>query len=260
MLRRQFCPCLPVRCVLTSWLVLIVGGACGAAEAEPPPLRIVYFVPTDRQPAAEYQPRLDRVMTEVQRFFREGMEAAGYGPNTFGLERDDDGKMLIHLVRGEHPMATYGRNASGAVRREVKAAMAERGIDVDRETIVIFQLLLRWDGDKAVEVGPYCGGGSHLGGTAWVYDDDRLDPKLLGSMEPGARGIPAVCGHGVLAADEVDQHLAVVVALQPERVRPVAGGFHPLAKEPLHLGHHAIEPRLVFGRRLAIGRHEVDDP
>jgi hypothetical protein len=166
---------------------LLVGTLLLAASSvgEPPPVRIAYFVPNDRQPIDGHVERIDRVMTEVQRFYRQGMEAAGYGPKTFRLERDDDGRLRIHMVQGRYPMRSYGRDAAGKVRAEVKKSLAERGIDVDLQTLLIFQVLLEWDGDKATEVGPYLGGGSHLSGTAWVYDDKRLDARLLDSKAPG---------------------------------------------------------------------------
>jgi hypothetical protein len=157
----------------------------GGLSAELPPVRIAYFVPSDREPLRDHRERLDRVMTEVQRFYRDGMTAAGFGPKTFALERDGQGGLTVHMVQGTHPMATYGRNASAAVRQEVKAALAKQEIAMDRNTWVIFQVLLRWDGDKATEIGPYVGGGSHLTGTAWVYDDERLDPQLLASKVAG---------------------------------------------------------------------------
>ena len=148
-------------------------------------VRVAYFVPSDREPIAGYVERFDRVLTEVQRFYRDGLAAAGYGPLTFGLDRDDAGALRVHLVRGRQPMLAYGRNASGAVRREVKAALAKAGVDIDRETVVIFELLLAWEGGKATEIGPYCGGGNHRTGTAWVYDDALLDPRKLGSKQFG---------------------------------------------------------------------------
>ena len=161
-----------------------------AAEAEDsvrelPPVRIAYFVPSDREPIRDYRERLDRVMSEVQRFYRDGMNAAGYGPKSFALERDGQDRLLVHVVQGTHPMLTYGRNASDAVRQEVKAALAKQNTDIDRNTWVIFQVLLRWEGNKATEIGPYVGGGSHLTGTAWVYDDERLDTTLLASKAAG---------------------------------------------------------------------------
>ena len=167
--------------ILSSMLLATPAGIAGKV----PPLRVAYFTPSDREPIPGYVERIDRCMTEVQRFYREGMIAAGYGPLTFELERDDAGRLKVFNVAGKHPMETYGRDSSGDVRDEVKAALTPRGIDIDQETIVIFQVLLRWDGDKAEEVGSYVGGGGHLSGTAWVYDDAKLDPRKLDSKEPG---------------------------------------------------------------------------
>jgi len=173
-------------CRTTLLLVLASSGMLRpTVAAEAPPLCIAYFVPSDREPLPAYPERLDRVMTEVQRFYREGMASAGHGPMTFRLERNDQKQLRVCLVRGKHPMQTYGRDASDAVRREVKTALAKEGVDIDRHTLVIFQVLLRWDGNRAIEVGPYCGGGNHLSGTAWVYDDERLDPRRLASKAPG---------------------------------------------------------------------------
>ncbi len=166
-------------------LVLLVASPLGSLSAELPSVRIAYFVPSDREPTRDYQQRLNRVMTEVQRFYRDGMNSAGYGPKTFALERGGQDRLMIHVVQGTQPMSAYGRNASAAVRKEVKAALAKQEIDMDRNTWVIFQVLLRWDGNKATEIGPYVGGGSHLVGTAWVYDDERLDPQLLASKAKG---------------------------------------------------------------------------
>lgn len=165
--------------------ILTTGASFSALATELPPVRIAYFVPSDAEPCRDYEERLNRVMAEVQGFYREGMEAAGYGRTTFALERDDQNRLTIHTVLARHPMQNYGRNASDEVRQEVKAALAARGIDMDGDTWVIFQVLLRWDGDRATEIGPYCGGGNHRAGTAWVYDDERLDAKRLASKAAG---------------------------------------------------------------------------
>lgn len=171
---------------MLSLITLTALGLCTAAEAgEPPPVRVIYFVPSDRQPLKNHVERIDRVMTEVQGFYRNGMAAAGYGALTFALERDEQRQLRVHLVNGQQPMQVYGRNASDAVRREVKAALAPRGINIDQETIIIFQVLLKWEDGKAAEIGPYCGAGDHRHGTAWVYDDELLDAALLGSQAPG---------------------------------------------------------------------------
>ncbi len=171
-------------CAGVCALLLTWGTAATAAETKAP-LLLAYFIPTDREAIPGYVERIDRVMTEVRRFYREGMQANGYGPMTFDLERDDQGGLIVHVVRAAHSMRTYGRDSSGEVRDEVKAALDRKGLNVDRRTMVIFQVLLEWRDGRAIEVGSYVGGGSHLAGTAWVYDDPLLDPRRLGSTEPG---------------------------------------------------------------------------
>ena len=104
---------------------------------------------------------------------------------TFALERTSDKMLVVHMVQAQEPMAHYGRDASAVVRQEVQTALAKLNIDMDQNTWVIFQVLLQWDGGRAIEVGPYVGGGNHLAGTAWVYDDERLDPQLLASTADG---------------------------------------------------------------------------
>jgi len=152
-----------------------------------PVLRTVYFTPSDRKPEPDFQARLDRVMTEVQRFYNAGMEQNGYAGMGCQLDRDANGALRIFEVSGKLPMREYGRNDSGKVRREVKDALAQQGLDIDKEVIVIFQLLLEWKDGKAEEIGPYVGaGGARYGyGTAWVYDDAKLDAALLASKDPG---------------------------------------------------------------------------
>lgn len=156
-----------------------------AADQPRPVLRIAYFVPADRQPEPDYQARLERVLSEVQRFYREGMRQQGYGPLTFELDRDDAKALRIFEVRAKESMRAYGRNAGGKVREEVKASLSQRGVNIDRETVLIVQLLLEWQGERAIEVGPFVGGGDAASGTAWVYDDARLDARSLSSKAPG---------------------------------------------------------------------------
>jgi len=158
-----------------------------------PVVRVVYFVPTDRKSEPDCRARLDRVMTDVQDFYRRGMEQNGYGPMTFELDRDPQGALRIYPIRAKGPMRDYDRHdphAADKVRQEVKEALAKRGLDMDRETIVIFQLLLEWQGDKMVEIGPFVGGGGPRGGWCLVFDDARLDPRLLTSRKPCGYGPP----------------------------------------------------------------------
>lgn len=158
---------------------------CAGKLVAQPVLRIAYFIPNDRQPCADFTNRLDAVVTDVQEFYRKGMLANGHGPVSFTPDRTADGRLNIMLVHGKLPLREYGRNDSWKVRNEVKAELLKTGIDMDRETVLLFQVLLEWQGDKATEVGPYVGAGDHRHGTAWVYDDERLDARRLGDLSKG---------------------------------------------------------------------------
>src|SRR6266481_3856647 len=80
---------------LTSLLLFICTISFAGTK---PPLLIAYFVPADRAPIPGYVERLDRVMSEVQGFYRKGMEDAGHGPVTFDLDRDKEGTLDVHVV------------------------------------------------------------------------------------------------------------------------------------------------------------------
>src|SRR5512143_1187118 len=64
---------------------------------------IVYFTPANRDPLPTYRERLDRILTDVQDFYRRGMERNGFGPLTFPLERDAEDRLIVHMVRSQRP-------------------------------------------------------------------------------------------------------------------------------------------------------------
>jgi hypothetical protein len=75
-------------------VVSLVGTLAASAQGEGPLLRVVCFVPADRKPISGYPERIERVMREVQGFYRRGMEQAGFGSLTFPLDEDAGLKVL----------------------------------------------------------------------------------------------------------------------------------------------------------------------
>ncbi len=169
-------------------------------------VHIVYFNPADRECLPGYHERIDRIMTDVQAWYRDEMQRNGFGPLTFPLERDQDGKLVIHVVKGNR---TYTRNEEMGTQEvrdnQVKPALRAKGIDIDQEHIIIFQNLLfvedKW-GEQVIRAWcPYCGGGNHTNGTAWVTDFELLDTLNLPKKEPKIddNGRPRTLGNYMVA-------------------------------------------------------------
>src|SRR6266581_5920612 len=119
-------------------------------ETPPKKLHVIYFTPADREPAAKYEQRLEAILEDIRAFYRANMERLGFGPKTFALPRDAEGKMIIHLVKGKEAEAAFprwlGRNGgnTGApaggekVKGECGPALKAAGISLEQETVLIF--------------------------------------------------------------------------------------------------------------------------
>lgn len=159
------------------------------------PLKCVYFTPADCQPYPDREERLLRTMKHVQAFYRREMERNGYGPLTFELEEKEPGKLKLYEVRGPEPQAAYGRHSYGQVRSLVFAELARQGVDAAKETLVVFQRGLKWEGSNAVEVASYCGAWTSVSGMCTCYDDPLLDATNLASKASGGYyGEPCTVG------------------------------------------------------------------
>lgn len=150
---------------------------------------VVYLNPKGRECQPNYRERLDRTLTEIQKWYRDEMERNGFGPMTFPLERDANGRLVIHVVNGTRTFPEGTRPTTREVRDEqVKPALLAEGIDIDQEHIFLFQnfaFVSEKDDDIVLRSwAPYCGGGIHKHGTAWVIDFPFLDPLNLPKKTP----------------------------------------------------------------------------
>lgn len=176
-------PFASIRFAVAACLVL----SCAASHAAGPrPLRLVYYYPKDTSPLAGYQERLTSVVGNISEFYRQGMIKNGKGDKTFLLERDAQGKLVFHFVKGSLKLSEHERGKTdGKMNEDIDKALRAEGLDPAKETLLVFSNLLVWDGPKAIEVGPFHGGGGPNDGRCHAYDDPKLDPKLLSSKEPG---------------------------------------------------------------------------
>lgn len=145
-------------------------------------LKIVYWTPSDRDPAEGHRERLTRIMDHIQGFYRSEMERLGFGPLVFSLEKEADGLLKIHSIKGQKPFANYDVKSGAEIRQECLPALRAAGMKPSEETLLIFCNLASWDAEKLKfsHRSPYYAGGSHRGGTAWQLDSPELDvPNLL---------------------------------------------------------------------------------
>ncbi len=144
-------------------------------------LHIVYWTPSDREPAPQYQERLSRVLLDVQKFYKSEMNRLGFGELTFGLAMNERGLINIHLVRGSGPYQDYDVKSGSQIRQECLPKLRAAGIDAEQETIVIFCNMSNWNPDQRTmnQNSPYYAGGGLRSGTAWQVDSPLLDPRLL---------------------------------------------------------------------------------
>src|ERR1700677_924591 len=150
-------------------------------QGQPPAgnaLRVVYFVPRDRDPLPNYAERLDRIVNDVNNFYRDGFRRLGLETAGLPLERKE-GKLVVHLVRGELPAGEYHYESGDRTAQEISVAL-KGTMDLNREHLLVFYALCRKESDgRYVFDSPYYGGGSQRGGMCHAADCELLDPLLL---------------------------------------------------------------------------------
>ena len=70
-------------------------------------MRLIYFLPSDREPQPDIDVKLDGLIKDVQQYFANLMETQGFGRKTFQIETDAKGKVVVHRVRGKFTEAYY---------------------------------------------------------------------------------------------------------------------------------------------------------
>ncbi len=149
-------------------------------------LHVIAWRTNDRPFPQAQRERLDRIMTHIQGFYRREMERHGFGPRTIRLDRDAAGALVVHEVTGAGGWAEYGGPDGGRIRAECVPVLREKGIDINRETVMIFTNLAEWDPQKLTfrHQSPYYASGDWRRGTAWQLDSPELDASNLPRQEP----------------------------------------------------------------------------
>ena len=112
-----------MKTTLFSLLIVICGMAVfphtSVAQDTRPIVRLIYFLPKDREPQPDINARMDKLIKDVQLFYAEHMENHGFGRKTFEIEADAQGNVVVHHIKGKFNDAYY-HNPSWAVWDEIE--------------------------------------------------------------------------------------------------------------------------------------------
>ena len=120
---------------------------------EPRTVRLIYFLPRDRQSQPFIDEELDALIKNVQQSYAEQMENHGFGRRAFRYETDVTGKAVVHHVKGEFDDAYYHTDTFGKV---ISTETAEQ-FDLSRNVYLVVPDL------STAVVDGYCGQGTFLG-------------------------------------------------------------------------------------------------
>ena len=77
-------------------------------------VRIIYFIPNDREPRQNMDTHLVGLIQLAQEHFADLMESQGFSRKTFQIESDATGNVVVHYVRGRFNDAYYQNPSSGS--------------------------------------------------------------------------------------------------------------------------------------------------
>ena len=104
---------------ITVLLCLLLPGFVNAQQQKRPLLRLIYFIPRDRQPEPGIDAKIDRVMKKVRQHYADEMERLGYGKKSFKLEIGAKGKVVVHHFKGKSNDAHYRFNIFHKISDEI---------------------------------------------------------------------------------------------------------------------------------------------
>ncbi len=167
---------------------------------EPRTVRMIYFLPNDRQYRAEVVQRMKDEILRIQTIYAEQMKAHGYGFTTFRVETDPQGEPMVHRVDGRHPESYYADDL-GPVFDESEPVVAGdvniRLIVIDNSTDRILgyggfgERLGKNSGYASVPGGFSFEAAAHELGHAFGLEHDFRDGAYIMSYGPGSNRLSA---------------------------------------------------------------------
>ena len=143
-------------------------------------IRLIYFVPKDREPIAHFEEKIRVVMQVVAELYSD-LKVQGYPSAGFTFETNAQGQPVVHLVRSERPATYFSERPDRNDARHFEQIARDIPGDVAsplRHMIVLFPETYE-PGPASVEWQPSIGMGIHFsadGGlaimSAWILRDE----------------------------------------------------------------------------------------
>ena len=97
---------------ITVLFCLLLPSFSQAQKQDRPIVRLIYFLPRDRQPQPDIDEKLDWLIKGSQQLYADQMEAHGFGRKTFLFQTDGQGKAVVHHFVGQFTDAHYSSLSS----------------------------------------------------------------------------------------------------------------------------------------------------
>ena len=94
--------------------------AANLNAGEPYTVRLIYFLPSGREPRPNIDADMDALIKVVQEDYARDMERHGFGRKTFTFEADTTGQAVVHHVTGQFTAAYYEHETSDKVMEEIR--------------------------------------------------------------------------------------------------------------------------------------------
>ncbi len=111
------------------WIILLFG-TTHTYSAQPYNVKIVYFISTDSEDRSA-RLDLDNIMKSIQATYQDEMDRHGFQNQTFRLETDNSGNVVIHKVKGDNNKLFYN---TGSTIFLVQDELERKGFN-DRQSI-----------------------------------------------------------------------------------------------------------------------------
>ena len=152
-------------------------------------VRLVYFLPSDRQYRPDRVSAFRQLIKDTQQFFADQMEHHGFGRKTFTVETDKDGEPVVHRVDGRFNENYYNKNSKKNPEAAVWEEIVEHFDDFQHIYFIAIDVsseAIGKDGGACGLGGPsyfsFSGGYASVDGLALRHRDMTKGSEVLGGM------------------------------------------------------------------------------